>query len=232
VATLLALRRRQRTGVGELVELAQAENMLNLIGEYLIDSDRTGRRWSSPGNRQLTDAPQGAYPCVGEDRWVVLTVPDDAAWGGLRRAMGDPPWSADERFASGAGRRAYHDELDAHLAAWTSGLDRWEVTRRCQADGVPAGPVLDEADLVADPHLRARGFFRRNGSDEVGWHDYPGHLWRWTGPDLRWGGLCPLGGANDEVWRDVAGLSDHELQVLRDGGHLLDHFVGPDGTPL
>jgi crotonobetainyl-CoA:carnitine CoA-transferase CaiB-like acyl-CoA transferase len=232
VATLLALRRRRLRGQGELVELAQAENMLNLIGEYLIDSDRSGRRWTSPGNRHLTDAPQGAYPCAGEDRWVVLTVPDDAAWEGLRRAMGEPPWSADGRFAHAAGRRAHHDELDRGITEWTSTHDRWDVARLCQAEGVPAGPVLDEADLVADPQLRARGFFRRNGSDEVGWHDYPGHLWHWSGPDLRWGGLCPLGGANDEVWTDIAGLTEAELQALRDGGHLLDHFVGPDGTPL
>ena len=69
-AALVAIRRRARTGVGELVELAQGENMLNLIGEYLIDAARTGRTLAPPGNRHLTDAPQGAYRCAGDDRGV------------------------------------------------------------------------------------------------------------------------------------------------------------------
>lgn len=231
-AALVAIRRRARTGVGELVELAQGENMLNLIGEYLIDAARTGRTLAPPGNRHLTDAPQGAYRCAGDDRWVVLTVDGDAAWAALRRAMDDPPWAADERFATAAGRRRHHDELDERIGAWTAPLDRWDVTRRCQSAGVAAGPVLDDADAVDDAHLRARGFFRRNGSEEVGWHDYPSHLWRWDGPPMRHEGLCPFGGANDAVWRDVAGLDDTAMEVLRAGGHLLDHFVDAAGNPL
>ncbi len=231
-AVLAALRRRRRLGVGELVELAQGENMLNLVGEYLVDAGRRGEPLPPPGNRHLTDAPQGAYPCAGEDRWVVLSVDHDEAWVGLQRAMGSPAWAAEERFATAAGRRRHHDELDERLAEWTAPLDRWEVTRRCQSEGVIAGPVLDDADAADDPQLRARGFFRRNGSDEVGWHDYPSHLWRWDGPEMRHEGLCPFGAANDDVWREVAGLEDHELAVLRANGHLLDHFVDADGQPL
>ncbi len=231
-AALVALRRRSQTGVGELVELAQSENMLNLIGEYLIEAARSDRPIATIGNRHLLDAPQGAYRCAGEDRWVVLSVDGEAAWAGLRRALGEPVWAADARFGSAAGRRAHHDELDGRLNAWTATLDRWEVTRRCQAEGVIAGPVLDEADLATDPHLNARGFWRPNGSEEVGWHDYPGHLWRWNGPPLRGDGLCPFGAANDEVWSGVAGLDATQLAVLREGGHLLDHYVNGDGEPL
>ena len=231
-AVLAALRRRRASGTRELVELAQGENMLSLIGEYLIDAGRRGEALPPPGNRHLTDAPQGAYPCSGPDRWVVLSVDGDAAWAGLKRAMGSPAWADDERFATAAGRRHHHDELDEHLARWTAPLDRWEVTRVLQAEGVIAGPVLDDADVAGDPHLRARGFFRPNGSDEVGWHDYPSHLWRWDGPEMRHDGLCPFGGANDDVWRQVVGLDEAELAALTADGHLLDHFVDGSGNPL
>jgi crotonobetainyl-CoA:carnitine CoA-transferase CaiB-like acyl-CoA transferase len=231
-AALVALRRRDQTGVGEQVELAQGENMLNVIGEYLIDAARTGRSLPPPGNRHITDAPQGCYPCSGDDRWVALSVDSDEAWAGLQLTMGSPEWAADERFATAADRRGHHDELDQRLSAWTGSLDRWEVTRRCQANGVAAGPVLDEADAVDDPQLRARGFFRRNGSDEVGWHDYPSHLWHWDGPPMRHEGLCAFGAASDEVWRGVAGLDDAAMIALHDGGHLLDHFIDAAGNPL
>ncbi|MDA3039038.1 MAG: CoA transferase [Actinomycetota bacterium] len=232
VAALAALRRRERTGVGEMIELAQGENMLNLIGEYLVDAGRTDRQWDPAGNRHLTDAPQGAYRCQGEDRWVVLSVDSDDAWLALIDAMGNPSWSTDERFSTAGGRRAHHDELDQRLEEWTSTLDRWEVTRRCQEAGVIAGPVLDEPDAVTDPHLRARGFFRPRGSEEVGWHDYPGHLWKWSGPPMLWDGLCPYGGANEAVWQDLVGLTDEEYDRLRRAGHFRDHFVDAAGNPL
>ncbi|MDH3684088.1 MAG: CoA transferase, partial [Acidimicrobiia bacterium] len=101
-AVLAALRRRRASGTGELVELAQGENMLNLVGEYLIDAGRRGETLPPPGNRHLTDAPQGAYPCTGTDRWVVLSVDQDSSWAGLKRAMGSPSWADDERFVTAA----------------------------------------------------------------------------------------------------------------------------------
>ena len=57
-----------------------------------------------PGNRHVTFAPPGCYPCRGEDRWLVLTVDSDAAWAGLCRAMGEPAWAADARFDRVEGR--------------------------------------------------------------------------------------------------------------------------------
>ncbi len=231
-AVLMALRRRARTGTGELVELAQTENMLNLIGEYLIDAARTGRSHVSIGNRHLVHAPQGAYPCAGENCWVVLSIDSDHAWVALCQLMDEPTWASCERFGTETARRANHDELDQLIGTWTATQDRWDVTRRCQDAGIIAAPVLGEADLAEDPHLRSRGFFRRNGSDEVGFHDYPGHLWHWNGPPLRWEGLCPFAAANHAVWHDLVGLDAETLAQLHTNGHLLDHFVNGRGQPL
>ncbi|MFN0028079.1 MAG: CaiB/BaiF CoA transferase family protein [Acidimicrobiales bacterium] len=231
-AVLMALRRRARTGHGELVELAQSENMLNLIGEYLIDAARTGRAHTSIGNRHLVHAPQGAYPCTGDDQWVVLSIDSDRAWAALGEVMGHPAWASDGRFQTEAGRRAHHDELDRLIGAWTATGDRWDITHRCQASGVIAAPVLGEADLAGDPQLRARGFFRRHGSDEAGFHDYPGHLWHWNGPPLRWEGLCAFAAANHTVWHDLVGLAEDELADLEAQGHLLDYFVNAKGERL
>jgi crotonobetainyl-CoA:carnitine CoA-transferase CaiB-like acyl-CoA transferase len=231
-AVLAALRRRERTGRGELIEFAQAENLLQHIGEQLVDASRSGQDRGTLGNRHPTRAPQGCYPAAGDDQWVVLSVGDDEEWAGLRRAMGDPAWAADERFATERGRRTHHDELDRRLADWTVGLAKREVFDRCRAAGVPAGPVLDEADLLADEHLRARGFFRRNGSEDLGEHEYPGHLWHWDGPPLRWGPISRLGVDNEYVYRKVLGLDDAEWQALADEGHLSLDFVDESGHPL
>ncbi len=232
-AVMCALRRRRARsdGAGEFVELSQSENMMQHIGEYFIDADRTGREHGPAGNRHLCRAPQGCYPCAGDDRWVVISVGSDAEWCGLCRAMGRPDLATDPRFATARDRMANHDELDELLAAWTIDLDHRDVFERCQAERVPAGPVLDEADAYADPHLAARGFFRPQGSEDVGTWDFPGHQWRWTGPDMAWGPICRLGVDNDDILRRIAGLTDAQYAALDEAGHLTLDYLQPDGTP-
>ncbi|MEM9615711.1 MAG: CoA transferase [Actinomycetota bacterium] len=232
LATLLALRRRETTGVGELVEVAQTENMLNHIGELLIDADRTGVEHERQGNRHATYAPQGCYRCAGDDAWAVLSITDDDEWDRLVEVLGSPPWAADERFATAEGRREAHDEIDGHLAAWTAGLTPHEVFERCQANGVTAAPVLRELDAFADPHFVARGLFRPNGSPETGEYHHPAHLWRWDGPKLAWGPLPVMGGDNEAVWRDLVGLTAEEYDKLDADGHLSLDYRGPDGASL
>jgi crotonobetainyl-CoA:carnitine CoA-transferase CaiB-like acyl-CoA transferase len=228
----LALRRRALTGRGELVEFAQSENLLHHIGDHLIDASRRGVVHGPLGNRHPSRAPQGAYRCTGEDRWVVISVGDDAEWAGLGRAMGQPAWMAEARFADADGRRAGHDELDRLIGGWTSTLEAQTVFARCQAEGVPCGMVLDEAGCLADPHLAARGFFRRNGSPSLGEHVFPGHLWRWDGPELRWAPINEMGADNTYVYRDVLGLDDAEWAALEAEGHLSLDYVDADGNPF
>jgi len=231
-AVLTALHRRERTGVGELVELAQSENMLGHIGEYLIDAGRTGAEHDSLGNRHRTRAPQGCYPCVGDDAWAVISVGDDDEWAGLGAAAGSPGWATDPRFATAEGRRTHHDELDTLLAAWTATLTPDEVFHRCQANGVPAAPVLHDTEAFDDPHLRARGMFAPNSCPDTGTHEYPTHAWHWDGPALRFGPLPIMGGDNEAVLKGLLGLDEAAYAALDAEGHLSTSYLAPDGTPL
>jgi crotonobetainyl-CoA:carnitine CoA-transferase CaiB-like acyl-CoA transferase len=129
-------------------------------------------------------------------------------------------------------RRRRHDELDERIAQWTCGRSAREAFVACQEDRIPAGPVLHELEALADPHLRARGMFRPNGSDELGTHDYPAHAWHWDGPPLRWGAIPMLGADNEAVFRDLVGLTDREWRALQDDGHVSRDYLSPDGSPL
>jgi crotonobetainyl-CoA:carnitine CoA-transferase CaiB-like acyl-CoA transferase len=232
LAALLALRRRGQTGVGELVELSQAENMMHHIGEYLVDADRTGREHHPIGNRHHRYAPQGCYRCRGDDAWAVISVVAADRWWALAEVTGHPAWIEEERFASIEGRRENHDELDRLIGRWTASLTPDEVFQRCQARGVAAAPVLAELEGLADAHLGARGMFAPNGNEELGTHPYPGHLWSWDGPDLAWGPLPVLGGDNDAVLKGEAGLSDEEYADLAADGHLSLDYLDAEGNPL
>ncbi|MEL7209283.1 MAG: CoA transferase, partial [Actinomycetota bacterium] len=225
-AALMALRRRERTGRGELVELAQSENMLNHIGELLIEADRNGVAHERLGNRHATNAPQGCYPCRGDDAWAVLSIGDDAEWARLVDVMGAPAWALEADLATVEGRRARHDEIDEAIARWTREHTPYEVFAACQANDVAAAPVLHELEAFEDPHLQARGLFRPNGSPETGQYLHATHLWRWDGPELAWGPLPVLGGDNEAVWRRIAGLSPDEYAELEADGHLSLDYRG------
>src|SRR5206468_2257218 len=161
LAILAALRHRERTGEGQYIDLAQYEVAVNLVGEAVLDYAVNGRVMRRLGNRDLNRAPQGVYRCAGRENWVAISVGNDRQWAALCAAMGEPNLARDPRFTSVAARRRHHDALDAIIEAWTSPRDRWEVANDLQARGVAAGPVFSNKDLLLDPHLRARGFYRR-----------------------------------------------------------------------
>ena len=230
-AALAALRRREATGVGELVELSQSENMLNHIGELLLDAGRTGVEHQPLGNRHRVFAPQGCYPCQGEDQWLVLSVTSDDEWRALRSVLGDPDWITAEMDGV-EGRRAAHDLLDEKLAEWTAGQSPAEAANALQAAGIAAAPVLHELEALAEPHFRERGLFGLNGSADTGSHEHATHVFRWDGPDLRFEELPVLGGHNEDVFRGLLGLDDDEWQALVDDGHIHTSYLAPDGTPI
>lgn len=230
-ATLMALRRRERTGVGELIELSQSENMLNHIGEYLIDADRSGTRHTTLGNRHYFRAPQGCYPCTGEDEWIAISVGTDQQWQDLCDVSGQG-WENDSRFDTVAGRHQHHDDLDNLISSWTATNSGHEIFLACQSKSVPAVPLLHELEAMADPHLVARSMFRENYCSDTGHHTYPGHIWHWDGPDLKWGPLPVLGGDNQDVLQRVGGLTDMEIDSLRRGNHLSLDYLDPEGNPM
>ena len=231
-AALAALRRRESTGVGEMIELSQSENMLNHIGELLIDAERTGIEHNPEGNRHRVHAPQGCYPCVGDDAWVVLCVTDDSKWVLLCRAMGRSDLAEDERLATRAGRRAHHDEIDEAIRQWTIERGSYDAFHACQEVGVAAAPVLHELESFADPHFAARGLFGPNGNETLGTHQYPMHPWRWDGPELRWNELPVLGGDNEAVYKDLLGMSVDEYAEFEAQGHISRDYLNPDGTAI
>ena len=216
---------------GRLVEVPQVEVILHSVGEQVLDAARSGSDAPLLGNRHATHAPQGCYPCRGDDAWLTLCVDSDEAWAALRTVMGGPLWADDERFGSVAGRRAHHDELDERLAAWTVGHDAVELFHRCQAAGVITGPVLDDAAKLADPHLAARGVWRENASAEVPPTPIPISPWRWDGPGWAWGDFCVMGADNDAVLRGLLGLDDAAMAELAADGHLALDYLKADGTP-
>jgi benzylsuccinate CoA-transferase BbsF subunit len=160
-AILVALHHRDRSGRGQHIDYSQQEAIMQLMAPAFMDWAWNGRVARPFGNRHPLGAaaPHGVFPCAGDDRWISIAVVSDGEWRGLREAMGDPEWAREPALDRSAGRLAAIDALHERLAAWTAGFDDRELAARLQRHGVAAAPVLNVADLLEDPHYRARGTF-------------------------------------------------------------------------
>jgi crotonobetainyl-CoA:carnitine CoA-transferase CaiB-like acyl-CoA transferase len=160
MAAVACLVQRLETQRGCHVEIAQVEVVINLLAELFAAEVLEPGTVGPQGNRSSQGAPWGVYPCAGTQRWCVITCRSDEEWERLRTAMGDPAWATEPRWGSVEGRRAEHDELDDHLASWTSAHSDRQVMDELQAHGVAAAMMAYPSDQPGDPHLLARGYIR------------------------------------------------------------------------
>ena len=222
-AILTALYHQRRTGQGRYIDLSQAEATTALLGEVSLGARLNGVVPPRMGNRHPRQAPHGCYPCRGDDTWVAIAVRSDDEWRAFTHVLGQPTWGAEARFATLSGRLQYHDELDRHIADWTSQQDAYHVMHTLQNAGVPAGAVANAKELVNDPHLCARDFFWDIDHPEAGTRRYAGQPVRLSATPARLYRPAPcLGQHNDDVLGGLLGLSEDELATLRDKGVIGD----------
>ena len=233
-AVMASLFHRARTGQGMWVDLAMYQVGVTFVGAGLLDFAFNGRRTQRWGNRHSFMAPHGCYPCAGDDQWVTLAVRDDTEWQRFCRVIGQPELAGDARFADSLARHQRQDELDTIVARWTSSRAHYEAMRELQAQGIPAGPVLNGKQLLADPHLRSRGFFEKAEHPPetgLGHREYVSRGWRLSGNSVQIRSGAPmLGEANEFVLGQVLGLDLAEVQRLRDDGVIGEKLEGA-GTP-
>jgi len=217
-AVQAALYARERTGKGQLIDMAQAEAVTHHISYDLMDyllNKRVNEHW---GNRHPTMAPYGVFPCAGDDYWLALAVDSDEAFAALCREMGQPELVSDERFADVVSRYEHQDALNPIIGAWTQQHGQRELMERLQAAGVMAGMVYNQREMFDDPHLRERGFFLEWEAPEVGVRRYPGPMAHFQQTPLAppRGPAPTLGQHNREVFQGLLGLSDEQYQHLVD----------------
>jgi crotonobetainyl-CoA:carnitine CoA-transferase CaiB-like acyl-CoA transferase len=221
VAVMAALHRREETGRGQYIDLALQEAAACFMGEFLMDYFLNGRVAQARGNRHPRYAPQGCYPCVGEDAWVVLCVRSDDEWRRLCAAVGHPEWAERPELATAEGRRQHHDEVDSLIRSWTEGMDHWEAARILQQAGVPAAPVLKNYEIVWNEHLHERGYLVPVRHPDAGVLPYPGFPWKFS----RTPGSVRLPAPrfaehNEYVLRELLGLTDADIRQLEEEGSV------------
>ena len=216
---MAALRHRRRTGKGMYIDVSQQESSVALMGPEVLAYQMTGQEPERRGNRSGWYAPANSYRCAGEDRWVTIAATNQDQWRSLAQAMDADGLADDPRFDTNEARRENHDDLDRIISEWTIGLEAYDLTRKLQRLGVPAGPVLRGPDLLQDAHYKDRGTFVTVDHPQVGPKQYPGIPWKMSATPgvVRWPSPT-LGQHNREVYGELLGLNGLEIDQLDQTG--------------
>ncbi|MGF1595807.1 MAG: CaiB/BaiF CoA transferase family protein [Acidimicrobiales bacterium] len=225
-AVVAGLEHRDRTGEGIHIDISQFETTISLLlGPFAMDHALSGRAQSRIGNRSLWYAPEGVYPCEGEERWIAISVADDIAWAGLASLL-PAEIAGDERFATNEGRMAALDDLDAALAGWTAGFDNVDLAARLQGVGVAAHEVATNEDLLHDAHIMTSGIYQALPSGRFTRDLFTNSAIRMSANPGEWELAAPSSGQHTvEVLTKVVGMSEDEVQHLVDTGaaYTMDH---------
>jgi crotonobetainyl-CoA:carnitine CoA-transferase CaiB-like acyl-CoA transferase len=213
-ATLVALAEREKTGQGHRLECTMVEGALNAASEMSIEWSAYGVELGRDGNRGPEGAPQNVYACAGTERWLALSVTNDAQWQALKDLLGRPTWAEDAELATHAGRRRKHDLLDDELARWAAGQSLDEAVAALLARGIPAAPIFDARIQSRHPQFEARGFYETLAHPIVGTHGYSRPPFRFATVD-RWNRTAAptMGKHNHEILLEL-GLSAEEIAEL------------------
>ena len=222
IGILAALVQRQATGVGQRIEVAQQDVVVNLTRIHFRDHHLGVRPIPRRGNRSPGGAPSNLYRCrpFGPNDYVFIHVANTDMWKALTRAIGQPELGEDPRFADRSGRVAQVEELDALVEGWTEKRTKQEVMDLLASVGVPCGAVLDSAEVLENEHLRRRGMIVDVDHPTRGRMAIPGSPIRLSASPTEVTRAPLLGEHNAEVYGRLLGLGEADLAALRRDGVL------------
>jgi len=220
IGILAAIIQRQTTGVGQQIEVAQQDSVVNLLRIHLRDTYVNGKPAPRRGNRSASAAPSNIYRCrpFGPNDYVFIHLATVEMWKTLTKIVGRPELGDDPRYADRRDRVQFVDEIDDMIEAWTEKRTKHEVMEILAGAGIPCGAVLDSSEVLSDPHLKARGFIVDLEHPRRGAYPMPANPVRLSDSPTEVVRAPLLGEHNAEVYGRLLGYGAAELDALRRDG--------------
>jgi crotonobetainyl-CoA:carnitine CoA-transferase CaiB-like acyl-CoA transferase len=155
IGTMVALREAERTGTGQVVDVALSESVFSMLEAIVPEYGYDGRVRERSGNFLPGAAPTNMYPSK-DGRWLAIGANADNIFRRFAAAIGQPELASDPRYVTNQVRRQHVAELDALITEWTSSLTLDEAMAILDKADVPAGPVYSVKDIVEDPQYQSR----------------------------------------------------------------------------
>jgi crotonobetainyl-CoA:carnitine CoA-transferase CaiB-like acyl-CoA transferase len=217
IGALVALQARGVTGEGQCVDLALYESVFRVLDEIAPAFQKFGYVRERMGADAVNVCPHSHYE-TRDGKWIAIACTSDAMFARLAEAMGEPDLASAEKYGPKEQRLGARDEVNAIVARWVASLDLDIVLKLCADGGVPASLIYSIADIFEDPQYRARGNIKMMES-RIGALAVPDVVPRLsaTPGEIHWLGEG-VGAQNDEILRDLLGLSDGDIRRMRDDG--------------
>jgi crotonobetainyl-CoA:carnitine CoA-transferase CaiB-like acyl-CoA transferase len=222
IGALIALRARDETGEGQVVDLALYESVFRVLDELAPAYQKLGFVRERMGADIGYVCPHSHYE-TADGKWIALACSNDEMFARLAAGMGMPGLATDAMYGKKEKRLAARDEVNRIVASWVKSYPCSEVLAICERADVPASLIYSIADIFEDPQYRARGNIATLPS-RIGDLAVPGVIPRLsaTPGSIQWLGAA-LGEHNEEVLRSVLGLSDEALAELERQGVIHCH---------
>ena len=211
---LTALRHRDRTGEGQVVDIGLYEPMLRMLDELIPVHGATGYVRERIGSGTEYVVPHDHYQ-ARDGAWIAIACTNDRMFARLAvKAMGEP--ALVDRYPTMTARLERRDEVDGAVARWVGSLVAAEALARLDAAEVPSSRVASVRDIFEDPQVRARGNVEQLTSPLGGVLHMAGIVPRLTATPgaVRHAGPVRIGQDNEEIYCDRLGLSHRQLNEL------------------
>jgi crotonobetainyl-CoA:carnitine CoA-transferase CaiB-like acyl-CoA transferase len=216
-AILIALRARDSSGSGQVVDLAIIEPIFTVLGPQPIVYDQIGVVQERSGNRSVNNAPRNTYR-TKDGKWLAVSTSAQNIAERVMRLVGHPEYIDEPWFARGSERAKHADELDEVVGGWISERTRDEVVEAFEGAGAAVAPIYSIEDIMEDPQYRALGSIITVDDPELGPVKMQNVLFRLseTPGEVRWSGP-KLGEHNEEVYGEL-GMDREMLNELSEKG--------------
>jgi len=219
LGAVVALRHAERTGQGQVVDIALYEPILRVLDDAIAVYGGTGRVRERIGSGTESAVPHDHYR-AGDGRWIAIACTNDRMFLRLLTAMGRADLAADPRVATMPARLEHRELVDGLVAAWVAERDTAQALEALASAEVPSSPVMSVRDLFEDPQVSARSNIVSVAAGALGVLAMPGVVPRLTATPgrVRWAGPTTPGEHNEEIYCGRLGLSRAELEGLRERG--------------
>ncbi|MEV4042555.1 MULTISPECIES: CaiB/BaiF CoA transferase family protein [unclassified Streptomyces] len=216
-AVMTALAARERTGEGQVVDMAIIEPILTVLGPQPLWYDQLGHVQPRTGNRSQNNAPRNTYR-TADGTWVAVSTSAQSVAERVMRLVGRPELIDEPWFATGADRARHADVLDAAVGDWIARHSRADVLAAFEKAEAAVAPVQDVRDVMTDPQYRAIDAITTVDDPELGPLRMQNVLFRLSATPgaIRWAGR-PHGADTEEVLTGL-GLTPADVKELREEG--------------
>jgi crotonobetainyl-CoA:carnitine CoA-transferase CaiB-like acyl-CoA transferase len=219
IGTLLSLYHRDaQNGVnGQIVDVALTEAIFSFLEGMVPEYVHANSIRERTGNQHVSTAPSNVYP-TSDGKWIAIGANSDSLFSRLTMVMERDDLAQDPLLQDNKGRVSEMDRLDAEIGGWTRKFTLAEVMEKLNEGSIPAGPIYNIEDILADPQYQARDMFLTIADERLGdmvmpgivpkLSETPGEV-KWVGPDC---------GADTEDILFELGHSQEQIELLKDSG--------------